>query len=83
MPTQLELAREAVRRRRRRERQALAPLTPEQEAAEQSLLDDLYGGTMTGVGFAADVLDTPASWVRRGLTGENPFGETLSSEGQA
>jgi len=75
MPTLLERVR--ANRKRRRASQALLAATPEQEAAEQDLLDDLYGGALTGVSYAADTLDTPGNWARELLVGNNPLGHTF------
>ena len=74
MPTYLERIRE---KKRREAQQAVLGLAPGQEEAEQDLLDDLYGGALTGVSYAADTADTPGNWIREMLVGNNPFGHTF------
>ena len=75
MATYLE--RVQAKNRRRKAQQALAAATPEQLEAERGLLDELYGGALTGVSYAGNVLDTPGNWAREALAGNNPFGHTL------
>ena len=75
MPTVLERIR--AKNKRRKAQNAMLGVAPGQEEAEQDLLEDLYGGALTGVSFAADTLDTPGNWIRELLSGNNPLGHTF------
>jgi len=58
-------------------RTSMPPLTLEEQ---QSLSSQVLGGGLSTLGFIGGVLDTPGSWIRNTLAGENPFMGTFDFE---
>lgn len=64
---------ELERQREEEEERLLFPMTPEQEAAESSMLGGAADLSINALGLVGGVLDTPGAMIRNTLTGRNPF----------
>ena len=68
---------ELERQREEEEERLLFPMTPEQEAAESSMLGGAADLSINALGLVGGVLDTPGSWIRNLLSGRNPLRGTF------